>query len=131
MPAVDEMFTIEPPPLSRMAGAAVLIPRNGPTRLIDNTFMKCSTLESTSGVNERDLGAVDLVLSRLATDLHCRFGEPQRAGRADRVRREHAAAHVHGQVALHAGDTVLDHAPAFAGIGEAEVLEPHGLEPRE
>src|SRR4051794_8063928 len=51
MPAVEEMFTIDPPPLSRIAGAAVFMPRKAPTRLIDSTFMKCSTVESTNFVN--------------------------------------------------------------------------------
>src|SRR4051812_11862675 len=51
MPAVEEMLTIDPPPLSRMAGAPVFMPRKAPTRLIDSTFMKCSTVESTSLVN--------------------------------------------------------------------------------
>ena len=47
------------------------------------------------GVADRRADAVDLVLAGLAAHLQRGLGEPQHAGGADRVRRQHAARRVH------------------------------------
>ena len=52
-------------------------------------------------------------------------------GRADRVGRQHAAGRVDRQVAVERGRAVVDHLPAVALVGEAEVLHPHRLVPAE
>ncbi len=84
------------------------------------------------GVADGEAGAVDLVLTGLAAHLHGRLAEADHPRGADRVRRQHAAGHVHRQVArVDLRDAVLDHPPPLAGLGEQEVLQPHRLEPRE
>src|SRR5262249_3488951 len=72
------------------------------------------------GVTEGGAGAVHLVLARLAPHLQGGLGEAQHARRADRVRRQHAARHVHRQLAVERGGTLLRHLPAVALGHEAE-----------
>jgi len=83
------------------------------------------------GVAQGAAGAVDLVLAGLAHHLEGGLGEADHATGADRVRREHAAAHVDGQLAVERGRSGLGELPAAALLSEAEILHPHRLEPRE
>src|SRR5581483_5819741 len=82
-------------------------------------------------MTERCLRAVDLVLAGHAAHLQRGLGEPAHAGGADRVRRHDAAGRVDGQVAVKRRTSVVDHLPAGALVGEAEVLHPHRLVPGE
>src|SRR5690606_38456516 len=86
---------------------------------------------ATVGVAQGDPGAVDLVLAGPAPDLQRRLGEADEARRADGVGRQHPAGGVPGDVAVHGRGPLLDELPARALLGEAEVLQPHRLVPRE
>ena len=48
-PAVDEMFTIEPPPALRISGIAYLVPRKTPVALTDITSFHSSRVVSSIG----------------------------------------------------------------------------------
>src|SRR5690606_6649408 len=80
-------------------------------------------------LRQRLAGTVDLVLARTAADLLGRLGKPDHPGRADRVARQHAAAHVHREAAAQLGRAVLDHLPALARGRDPVALQPHRLEP--
>src|SRR2546423_1111322 len=144
MPPLEEMLMIEPPlPAFFIERPAVLMPRNAPVRLMSSTrrnsaaswrriWLNASTPALlTSTVGGPNASTVDRGVPGGAAPLQGALREPQHAGGADRVRAEHAARHVDGQVAVHRGDTVLGELPAFAGLREPEVLEPHRLEPAE
>ena len=47
-PATEDMLTMEPPPLSRMAGMAALVPRNTPLALMSITWSHSSAEVSTT-----------------------------------------------------------------------------------
>src|SRR5207249_11705433 len=60
-----------------------------------------------------------------------RLAQAEHARGADRVRAKHPARRVDGQVRAHLLLAALDDLPALARVAEAQVLEPHGLEPGE
>src|SRR5690606_29104444 len=74
---------------------------------------------------------VDLVLPGESADLLGGLGEADHAGGADGVGGEHPAGGVPRDVAVGGGGAGLGEPPAFAGRGEAEVLQPHRLVPAE
>src|SRR5439155_3649177 len=83
------------------------------------------------GVAERRPRAVHLVRAGAAHNLEGRLAEAQHAGSADRVRAQHAARGVDRQVRAHLLLAAVDDLPALADVAEAQVLEPHRLEPGE
>src|SRR3989442_10750520 len=72
-----------------------------------------------------------LVLAGAPHHLERRLAQAEHARGADRVRAEHPARRVDGQVRAHLLLAALDDLPALARVAEAQVLEPHGLEPGE
>src|SRR6185503_10552120 len=82
-------------------------------------------------VTERVLGARHLMLAGTAHHLEGGLAETQHARRADRVGAEHAARRVDRQVRAELLLAAVDDLPALTRVAEAEVLEPHRLEPGE
>src|SRR5690242_14008853 len=75
--------------------------------------------------------AVDLVRVGAAHDLAGSLREAEQSGRTDRVGAEHAARGIHWQLAADRRLAGFGELPALALGHEPEVLQPHGLEPRE
>src|SRR5687768_1259314 len=71
------------------------------------------------------------MLAGEAAHLLRRLDEADHAGRADRVRREHAAGHVDGEVTVELCHAILDELPALVLGCDPARLQPHGLEPAE
>src|SRR5262245_25732169 len=82
-------------------------------------------------VAERVLHAADLMCTGAAHHLERGLAETQHAGGADRVRAEDAARRVHGEMGAELLLAAVDDLPPLADVAEAEVLEPHRLEPGE
>src|SRR5438876_3809328 len=80
---------------------------------------------------ERGLRAVDLMRTGAAQPRERRLAEPEHARSAYRIRAEYAARRVDRQVRAHLLLASVDRLPPFADVAEAEVLEPHRLEPGE
>ena len=72
-----------------------------------------------------------LVVAGTLTHLLGDLAEADHPGSADRVRREHSAGRVPRDVPVKCGRARLGELPAVALGAEPEVLEPHGLVPRE
>jgi hypothetical protein len=58
MPAIDEMFTIEPPPARRMAGMAYFVPRNTPLALTAITRSQSAAVRSSMGTRGMVIAAL-------------------------------------------------------------------------
>src|SRR5438093_4534490 len=86
---------------------------------------------SAVGVAERRPRAVHLMRAGAAHHLEGRLAEAQHAGSADRVRAQHAARWVDRQMRADLLLAAVDDLPALADVAEAQVLEPHRLEPSE
>ena len=71
------------------------------------------------------------MLARHRPHLERGLGEAQQARRADRVRRQHAARHVHGERSVERGVAPLDHLPALGRRRDVVGFEPHRLVPAE
>ncbi len=65
MPAIEEMFTIEPPPARRMAGIACLVPRNTPLALTAITWSHSATVRSSIGLRGITMAALLIRMSSL------------------------------------------------------------------
>src|SRR4029453_9214569 len=81
-------------------------------------------------VPQRDARALHLIVARGAAHLAGRLEAADHARRADRVGREHAAGHVHGEVAAELRGARVGQLPALALFAEQVSLEPHRLVPR-
>jgi hypothetical protein len=58
IPAIDEMFTMEPPPARRMAGIACFVPRNTPLAFTAITWSHSAAVRSSMGTRGMTMAAL-------------------------------------------------------------------------
>ena len=63
MPAMDEMFTMDPPPARRMAGMACLVPRNTPLAFTAITRSHSASVRSSMGTRGITMAALLIRMS--------------------------------------------------------------------